>query len=56
MAEPPRQDPDEELADLGAEGLRVETVKQATGERRFEGLISREHLARAVVERDELGR
>jgi hypothetical protein len=49
--------PDEldlELEQLRAEALLVETVDPETGECRLEGLISREHLAQAIVERDEL--
>jgi hypothetical protein len=55
MSEHPHEpdDLDAELDQVAAEGLRVETVDPTTGERRVEGLISREHLARAMVERDE---
>jgi hypothetical protein len=43
---------DAELEQLSAEGLRVEAVDPQTGERRLEGLVSREHLAQAVLERE----
>jgi hypothetical protein len=45
---------DDELECLSAEALRVETIDPTTGERRLEGLVSREHLAQAMIERDEL--
>lgn len=50
--EHPPDEFDAELAQQSSGALRVDSE---TGERRLEGLISREHLAQALFERDELG-
>jgi hypothetical protein len=54
MSALPPDEPDElhaELALLAAEPLRVEAIDPETGER-VEGVIYRNHLAQAIVERD----
>lgn len=51
MSEHPEHDLDAELEQLAAEPLRVEGVDTETGQR-LEGVIYRDHLARAVLERD----
>jgi hypothetical protein len=59
MSDQPPHDPaDEELAaeleDLAAEPLHLEAIDRATGEQ-VEGIVHRDHVAAAMLERDELG-